>query len=167
MSLQSKLSSDASAAEGAIRRKKAELQRKARQGMKAARRRARRVDRDDVKAAASRVAASAGDPRAIESDADGIGDRAYRAGQAPAVVDASLDPAPSGEGMQLFASGSGMVDESFIDGRRGGPRQPEEEPQPMGLSFDEGDGGFFASDDEDEGDLLSFDDPMGAGGGWF
>lgn len=177
MSLTDKLKSDAGAAERAARRKQAELKRKVRQDLKTAQRKARNVDADSIRAAASQQRPAEADPREVESDGDGIGERAYRAGQAPSVVDASIDPAPSGPGMQMFASRTGNMDEGFIGGRRRGrPEQsrdspPANERQQRDEGIGDGGFGFFegmeGGDDGESESALAFDDPLGVGGGWF
>lgn len=188
MSTASKLKQDAKAAERAIRRKQAELKSKARQDARTAERRLRSVDRDTVASAAERVSGvvdtGGASTQETSADAEDIGDRAYRAGQAPAVVGASLDPSPSGAGMQLFASNAGVMDEGFIDGRGRRPRDArgrEQQPQPqqaererdaLGLTF-AGDGKTSSSSlfgiqatSETADELSQDDDPLGVGTGW-
>lgn len=183
MSLRSKASQDVKAAERKARQTASRLQSKARQDVRAAERRVRDVDRQDVRNAAERVSQVETPDLDSGQTAKDIGDRAYRAGQAPAVVDASLDPGPDGPGMQLFASSGGVMDEGLITGgrrRERGMDRPERQPQRSGFfepPSGEPPGGFLAapnnsgpppeadggSDEPD--DPLAFDDAFGLGGG--
>lgn len=174
MSLLGKAKQDAKAADRAARerasgarraaaKKRKELQSKAKQDVRAAERELRRRASEDREREQGRTAGNVDSPDSTRE----IFSMAGSAAGLRSPVDATLDPAPDGPGMEGFASGGGL---SF-----GGSESAESAEQgstgaSVGLSFDapddDGSGGALAGLSFDSDGDSADDDDVGVGVGF-